>query len=585
MNNYPVHSLRKNLFVRLLVMYHIVILPIILLGLYLYNWSYNNASEEISKHKSVQLHTYLEQLDREIEWMEGQKYDLLHEDALRQIALIWDEMSGEEKSRHIHYITNRLTSITNNSSYIKDMYIHIPSISRSISALNGIDDFHHENHRINKRNTENATGRYSPHPNDTTLNLNSIISNKDLDGQEMYSLQIKLDKEALVSSLDSINLYEENETVLFSGDREVLWASSDSSEEMIQKYAASMEAADRLESKSIEMEGVTYHFDGVYSRNRDLFLVSYLPETVVKKPLELFRHWVWVFGLCTIIAITIYSYFTYKHVHQPLLHLVGGFKQVENGDLDHTLVHNKTDEFGFIYNRFNEMLIKLKTLIDRDYKQKLMVQEAELKQLQSQINPHFLYNSFFIIQSLAKTEDTERIEAFTNMLGEYYKFITRNENNLISLNEELKHARMYTEIQSMRFSRRIQVQFDELPASLESIMVPKLIVQPIIENAYKYVLEKMTHNGFLRVSFQHKGQTVLMIVEDNGDILTDERIKTLNDQINYSNKQQEITGLMNIHRRITLTYAEGSGLFLSRSELNGLKVTIKLKLKEEEKIV
>ncbi|TSB47858.1 sensor histidine kinase [Alkalicoccobacillus porphyridii] len=584
MDNEPVHSLRKNLFVRLLVMYHIVILPIVLLGLYLYIWSYNNASEEISKHTSIQLHSYLEHLDREIEWIEGQKYDLLHEDALRQIALIWNKMDGVEKNTHINYITNRLVSITNTSPYIEDIYIHIPSISKTISALNGVDDFNDENYRINQLNIQH-TSRYIINQNDASLYLNSVIMNKDIDGQELYSLQIVLDKEELVHSLDLINMYEENETVLFSGDRQVLWASSEASEEMLHEYVSSVNDRSDLDSKVIEMAGVEYRFDGVYSEGRDLILVSYLPDEMVKKPLNIFRNWVWVFGLFTVIAIIIYSYFTYKHVHQPLLHLVDGFKHIEKGNLDQTIEHNKTDEFGFIYNRYNEMIVKLKTLIDRDYKQKLMFQKAELKQLQSQINPHFLYNSFFIINSLAKTEDTERIEAFTKMLGEYYKFITRNEDNLVPLVEEMKHARMYTDIQNMRFSRRIQVQFDELPESIEQMLVPKLIVQPIIENAYKYILEKMTQKGFLRITFQHQQNEVLIVVEDNGNVLSDEKIRSLDLRVKNTDKQQELSGLMNIHRRIELLYENGSGLFLSKSELNGLKVTIRLLGKEENKVV
>ncbi|GJM75129.1 hypothetical protein HMSSN036_73450 [Paenibacillus macerans] len=104
-----------------------------------------------------------------------------------------------------------------------------------------------------------------------------------------------------------------------------------------------------------------------------------------------------------------------------------------------------------------------------------MAQRAELKQLQSQINPHFLYNSFFILNTMAKTGDTERIEQFTTLLGEYFEFVTRNASDLVALEQEIHHARMYAEIQELRFSRRIQVRFDTLPDELRSIPVPRLI--------------------------------------------------------------------------------------------------------------
>ncbi len=177
---------------------------------------------------------------------------------------------------------------------------------------------------------------------------------------------------------------------------------------------------------------------------------------------------------------------------------------MEDGELNNPIEHEQEDEFGFLYNRYNIMLYKLRRLIEQDYKQKLMMQKAELKQLQSQINPHFLYNSFFILNSLAKTEDTERMEQFTSMLGEYFKFITRNEEEHVTLSEEMKHARMYTEIQQLRFSRRIKVQFDELPEEMEHIKVPKLIVQPIIENAFEHSLEKKVDEGLLWVHFKKR---------------------------------------------------------------------------------
>ena len=88
--------------------------------------------------------------------------------------------------------------------------------------------------------------------------------------------------------------------------------------------------------------------------------------------------------------------------------------------------HNQRDEFGYLYDRLNQLTQRLQNLIEQDYKRQMMIQRAELKQLQSQINPHFLYNSFFILHSMAKVGDLERIEEFTLMIGEYFRFITRN---------------------------------------------------------------------------------------------------------------------------------------------------------------
>ena len=121
-----------------------------------------------------------------------------------------------------------------------------------------------------------------------------------------------------------------------------------------------------------------------------------------------------------------------------------------------------------MYGRFNQMVVNLRSLIDQAYKQKIMTQRAELKQLQSQINPHFLYNSFFILNTMAHTGDLEGIETFTTQLGGYFQFVTRNASDEVALHQEIHHARLYTEIQSCDFPSRIKVDFEPLPEGLET---------------------------------------------------------------------------------------------------------------------
>lgn len=169
------------------------------------------------------------------------------------------------------------------------------------------------------------------------------------------------------------------------------------------------------------------------------------------------------------------------------------------------------------------------------------------------------------------------------MLGEYFRFITRNDADNVPLLEETRHSRIYTEIQKLRFSRRIRVEFGELPKEMEAIKVPRLIIQPIIENAYEHSLEKMQDEGLLRVSFHLDDQEASIVIEENGNGLTDNDIDMLNKRLERtaeSAESPEVTGLINIHRRIALTYGESSGLVLSRSPLNGLRVQIRIRLTE-----
>ena len=138
--------------------------------------------------------------------------------------------------------------------------------------------------------------------------------------------------------------------------------------------------------------------------------------------------------------------------------LVSAFKRVETGELKFSIQHNASDEFQYLYTRFNAMLEYINNLIDQVYTQKIMSQKAELKQLQSQINPHFLFNSFFILQRMIQSEDKENAINFCGFLGQYFQYVTRNSIDEMPFYKEVQHARNYLEIQAIRFSN-IYIEF------------------------------------------------------------------------------------------------------------------------------
>ncbi|MGN7761366.1 sensor histidine kinase [Paenibacillus sp. 22594] len=581
MLKFPAESMRHTIFIRMVVTYLVIILPILLLGLYLYNWSYKNASQDLSRATMSQLTYYLEDLNREIEWMEIQQYDLAQDTELNKIAVTWEFMDDAQKRVSLNYINGRITSLKNSSAYISDVYVHIRTIHKTISAMNAIEDLDSMKFNFFQSVDLKKEGRIINWNN--FLELSVAESSGKMGEPPLFIVQIELDNEKLKDSLRQINAYADSGSLLVSMQSGYALGTGSNAQEMIQSYYQAMHEGDL--KKTRVLDGTRYHVDSFSSDKLGMTVATYLPETAVKRPLTKFVLWAWLFAAASFLAVLIYSYATYKLVQKPLLVLVRSFKKMESGSLDIQIVHARKDEFGYLYLRFNQMLSRLRMLIDQDYTQKLMMQRAELKQLQSQINPHFLYNSFFILNSLAKQGDISRIEVFSNMLGEYFRFITRNGEDNVRLAEETRHSQMYTEIQKMRFSRRIHVQFDELPKELEHIRVPRLILQPIIENAYEHCLEKQADEGELRVSFEKEEAEVRIIVEDNGSGITDDGIEMLRKRLDQKNESYEITGMINIHRRIQLIYGEGSGLFVDRSGLNGLRVVIRIRLTGGEELV
>lgn len=576
LNKLPVKSIRNTIFIRLIATYLFVILPLIVLGIYLYKWSYQNASQEISRNSQAQLTAYLDGLNREIEWLEIQQYDIMQDGELNKMALTWDLMSNVERKASLYYILPRLLSIKNSSAYIKDVYVHIRSIDKTLSAMSGMSTFDWKRYynvytgEQDKQRLMNIDG---------TLHLGAARYGAKKGEEPLLIVQVELDPKKIKDSLKQIIVNPESGTYIVSKASGFALASDEESEYLMNGLSPAMKNSNR---STLKLGDQSYLVDQAYSEKLDLSVVMYLPTKAVKRPLNKFYAWAWLFAATTILAIVIYGVSTYRLVHKPLLLLVQGFKKIEGGSFDTRIHHEKKDEFGYLYDRFNHMLIKLQNLIDQDFKHKLMMQRSELKQLQSQINPHFLYNTFFILSSFAKTGDVRQIELFTKMLGEYFRFITRNDEDNVPLSEETRHSRIYTEIQQLRFSRRISVEFEELPKEMEFIKVPRLIIQPIIENAYEHSLEKLQDGGLLRVTFELKELEASIVIEDNGDSMDREEIEALSRRLkgNEGDTSPEVTGLINIHRRIALTYGEGSGLSVSQSSLNGLRVHIRIRLTE-----
>ena len=223
------------------------------------------------------------------------------------------------------------------------------------------------------------------------------------------------------------------------------------------------------------------------------------------------------------------------------------------------------------------MAQKLETLIEKDYQQQLLINKAELKQLQAQINPHFLYNSFLLLRRMIQDELYEEAQKMSDTLGLYFKYITRNSQEYMPLSQEYHHAMLYCEIQQLRFEERIRLETDSLPEEYSQILVPKLIIQPILENAFNYGLHDKVDGGLLKMTISGTSSQLIISIEDNGEDLSDRQLEQIQANLKTAatgNSPLEMTGILNIQRRLAI-YSNGSGfLKASRSPLGGLCIQL-----------
>ena len=282
-----------------------------------------------------------------------------------------------------------------------------------------------------------------------------------------------------------------------------------------------------------------------------------------------------------IVMAALFTFYMKHYIHRPIRILMNAFDETKSSGFNSRIHHEGVDEFTQLYDGFNQMQERMGNLVEEVYVQKALVQSAQLKQLQAQINPHFLYNSFFILSRRIKREDYENAQVLAQHLGEYFQFLTRNESDSIPLKKEVDHAQCYTKIQTTRFAGRIYAEFEKLPEEAAGILVPRLILQPLLENVFGHGLYNKLENGVVQVSYEQKDGKIVVIIEDNGEELTDEVLASLQKRL-PAEDNGEITGMVNIHKRLQYYFKGKGGLVLSRSKLGGLKVEVVIPFYEED---
>ncbi|MGN1142721.1 MAG: sensor histidine kinase [Oliverpabstia sp.] len=384
---------------------------------------------------------------------------------------------------------------------------------------------------------------------------------------------VKFDKEKVRKSLQTFNTIEGSGSFLYDGEEDIFIHSNgedDNGKEILEIVKEKLAHGSGL-SDAIILHDERYQIFVAQSEFFGYF-VQYVPEKEILKDISFYK-WVMFIYMIAVCGISVYfSRRTQILIHKPLSKLVDAFAQAEKEGLNYEGTQNYGEnEFSYLFERFNKMQDHQKMLMEEVVEQKDLAQKAELKQLQAQINPHFLYNSFMSLRNKIRREDLEGAEQLAGHLSSYFQFITRNDESNVLLKDEVAHARSYTSIQQIRFYDRIKVEFEDLPEEYGRIEVPRLILQPVIENALKYGLEDKEKDGLLNVVFVKKTHILEIQVHDNGDHITGETIEEMRRKIE---QKESITGIVNIHHRLKLYFGEKAGLRIEQSSLGGVEVII-----------
>lgn len=392
-------------------------------------------------------------------------------------------------------------------------------------------------------------------------------------------LALELDQSSFMESYASMWGYE-NSDLYWNG--ELLMAGQGQSEQYLpESIVNALKDKEELYVSGGRWEPI-YVYRKVNLYNGTLVAAVTIDKRITHAEMNTLEYLFVILLLLMIPLVVQMIHFFYKKVTLPLRQLITGANAVREGKLGTQIVNEEdNEEFWQMKDSFNHMSTQLKNQFDRIYLEEVALRDARIMALQSQINPHFLNNTLEIINWEARLNGNYKvsgmIEALSTMLGET---MNRNEQQFHSIAEEMAYADAYLYIISQRFGTKFRCT-KHIDERLMNVQVPRLIIQPIVENAVEHGMD-ITKQGRLDIRlYEREGGYLSIEVEDNGHLSKEDlgRIdRLLSPDAEVSREKRVSLGIRNVDQRLKMIYGEDCGLFITGNDREHTVSTILLKI-------
>ncbi|HBL3501780.1 TPA: sensor histidine kinase [Enterococcus faecium] len=275
--------------------------------------------------------------------------------------------------------------------------------------------------------------------------------------------------------------------------------------------------------------------------------------------------------------LLIFLYKTFKRYSQQVSIVMQAMDQTAAGNLETRIdITNTEYELKELSIGINEMLDSINQFVEDIYKLEIKQQDAHMRALQAQINPHFLYNTLEYIRMYAISEGSEELAdvvyAFSALLRN-----NTNQEKTITLKEELDFCEKYVYLYQMRYPNRVAYHF-MIDPDLEKIEVPKFVIQPLVENYFKHGIDFTRFDNALSVKVLQEGKRVRIIIKDNGKGMTEKRLKQIEEKLSHPKVELHGSiGLQNVNERLRASFGSSYYMSLENNETGGLTVSITFK--------
>ncbi|WP_422657746.1 sensor histidine kinase [Paenibacillus sp. EC2-1] len=312
-----------------------------------------------------------------------------------------------------------------------------------------------------------------------------------------------------------------------------------------------------------------------YMPKEDWTIVAHVPLTIIKQEAERVRAF--IIGVCIVCFVLFTSLGIYisRYFSKRMMKFVSILNSFREGDLRRRITYKGKDEFSQIATALNEMGEDFEMLIEKVYLTELAKKEAELEMLQTQINPHFLYNTLSSINQLAKFGENEKLRKMVVELAKFYRLTLNSGRMFIPVSSEIEQVNAYLDIQKVKYGNRLGVTYD-IDVDVWKYETIKLILQPFVENALKHAWSGADHIHIRIVARIEKGEILYRVIDDGMGVSQ----ASVNELLNTSEVSETGFGIRNIHQRVQLQYGEQYGVSIFSRVGIGTSVDIRLPAKK-----